>query len=338
MSDFESTEHNNRFGAVITGTGSFTPEKVLTNADLEKMVDTTDEWITSRSGIKERRIADKETAASDLCFEATKKAMAEAKIKPEELDLILIGTVTPDYLLPSTACILQDRLGAKNAAVMDIVAACSGFLYGLSVAQAFIYSGKYKTILVIGVEVLSKITNWNDRNTCVLFGDGAGAAIVQRTQENNKGILATYLCGDGSLANLLHIPVGGTRTPLTKENIDKGDQYIKMEGSEVFKSAVRSMGDAATRALKEANISSEQIDLLIPHQANIRIIEATAKRLKLPMEKVFVNIDKYGNTSAASIPIALDEARKSGRIKPGYITLLVAFGAGFTWGSAVIRW
>jgi 3-oxoacyl-[acyl-carrier-protein] synthase-3 len=338
MSDFESTEHNNRFGAVITGTGSFTPEKVLTNADLEKMVDTTDEWITTRSGIKERRIADKETAASDLSFEATKKAMEESKIKPEELDLIMIGTVTPDYLLPSTACILQDRLGAKNAAVMDIVAACSGFIYGLSVAQAFIYSGKYKTILVIGVEVLSKITNWNDRNTCVLFGDGAGAAIVQRTQENNKGILATYLRGDGSLANLLHIPVGGTRTPLTKENIDKGDQYIKMEGSEVFKSAVRSMGDAATRALKEANISAEQIDLLIPHQANIRIIEATAKRLKLPMEKVFVNIAKYGNTSAASIPIALDEARKSGRIKPGYITLLVAFGAGFTWGSAVIRW
>jgi len=329
---------SNRYDAVITGTGSSTPEKILTNAELEKMVDTTDEWITTRTGIKERRIADKETAASDLCLEATKKAMAEAKIKPEELDLIMIGTVTPDYLLPSTACILQDRLGAKNAAVMDIVAACSGFIYGLSVAQSFIYSGKYKTILVIGVEILSKITNWNDRNTCVLFGDGAGAAIVQRANENNKGILATYLCGDGSLANLLHIPVGGTRTPLTKENIDKGDHFIKMEGSEVFKSAVRSMGDAATRALKEANISAEQVDLLIPHQANIRIIEATAKRLKLPMEKVFVNIDKYGNTSAASIPIALDEARKSGRIKPGDITLLVAFGAGFTWGSAVIRW
>lgn len=329
---------SNQYDAVITGTGSSTPQKVLTNADLEKMVDTTDEWITARTGIKERRIADKETAASDLCLEATKKAMAEAKIKPEEIDLIMIGTVTPDYLLPSTACILQDRLGAKNAAVMDIVAACSGFLYGLSVAQAFIYSGKYKTILVIGVEILSKITNWNDRNTCVLFGDGAGAAIVQRANENNKGILATYLCGDGSLANLLHIPVGGTRTPLTKENIDKGDHLIKMEGSEVFKSAVRSMGDAALKALKEANIPSEQIDLLIPHQANIRIIEATAKRLKLPMEKVFVNIDKYGNTSAASIPIALDEARKSGRIQPGDITLLVAFGAGFTWGSAVIRW
>ncbi|HVP36356.1 MAG TPA: beta-ketoacyl-ACP synthase III, partial [Terriglobales bacterium] len=326
------------YEAVITGTGSSTPEKVLTNADLEKIVDTTDEWITTRTGIKERRIADNGTAASDLSFEATKKAMEEAKIKPEELDLILIGTVTPDYLLPSTACILQDKLGAKNAAVMDIVAACSGFLYGLSVAQSFIYSGKYKTILVIGVEVLSKITNWNDRNTCVLFGDGAGAAIVQRTQENNKGILSTYLCGDGSLANLLHIPVGGTRTPLTKENIDNGDQFIKMEGSEVFKSAVRSMGDAAMRALKEANLTAEQVDLLIPHQANIRIIEATAKRLKLPMEKVFVNIDKYGNTSAASIPIALDEARKSGRVKSGDVTLLVAFGAGFTWGSAVVRW
>jgi len=327
-----------KYEAVITGTGSSTPEKVLTNADLEKIVDTTDEWITTRTGIKERRIADNGTAASDLSFEATKKAMEEAKIKPEELDLILIGTVTPDYLLPSTACILQDKLGAKNAAVMDIVAACSGFLYGLSVAQSFIYSGKYKTILVIGVEVLSKITNWNDRNTCVLFGDGAGAAIVQRTQENNKGILSTYLCGDGSLANLLHIPVGGTRTPLTKENIDNGDQFIKMEGSEVFKSAVRSMGDAAMRALKEANLTAEQVDLLIPHQANIRIIEATAKRLKLPMEKVFVNIDKYGNTSAASIPIALDEARKSGRVKSGDVTLLVAFGAGFTWGSAVVRW
>jgi 3-oxoacyl-[acyl-carrier-protein] synthase-3 len=327
-----------RYDAVITGTGSFTPERVLTNADLEKMVDTTDEWITTRTGIKERRIADKETAASDLCLEATKKAMDEAKIKPEELDLIMIGTVTSDYLLPSTACILQDKLGAKNAAVMDIVAACSGFLYGLSVAQAFIYSGKYKTILVIGVEVLSKITNWNDRNTCVLFGDGAGAAIVRRANENNKGILSTYLCGDGSLANLLHIPVGGTRTPLTKENIDKGDQYIQMAGSEVFKSAVRSMGDAAMQALKQANLSAEQVNLLIPHQANIRIIEATAKRLKMPMEKVFVNIDKYGNTSAASIPIALDEARKSGRVKPGDVTLLVAFGAGFTWGSAVIRW
>jgi len=328
----------NNYSAVITGTGSSVPERILTNADLEKMVETSDEWITTRSGIKERRIADDGTAASDLSLEASKQAMEEAKVKPEEIDLILIGTITPDFLLPSTACILQDRLNAKNAGVMDIVAACSGFIYGLSVAQAFIYSGKYKTILVVGVEILSKITDWTDRNTCVLFGDGAGASIVQRSEDNNKGILATYLCGDGSLANLLHIPLGGTRVPLTKENIDKKGQYIKMEGNEVFKSAVRSMGDAALRVLKEAKISSEEVDLLIPHQANIRIIEATAKRIKLPMEKVYVNIDKYGNTSSASIPIALDEARKYGRIKPGDITLLVAFGGGFTWGSAVIRW
>jgi len=328
----------NKYNAVITGTGSSVPERVLTNADLEKMVETSDEWIITRTGIKERRIADDGTAASDLSLEASKKAMEEAKLKAEEIDLILIGTVTPDFPFPSTACILQHRLKAKNAAVLDIAAACSGFIYGLSIAQAFIYTGKYKTVLVIGVELLSKITDWTDRNTCVLFGDGAGAAIVQRTDENNKGILATYLGGDGSLANLLHIPVGGTRTPLTKENIDKRDHYLKMEGNDVFKSAVRSMGDAAVRVLEEAKISSEEVNLLIPHQANIRIIEATAKRLKLPMEKVFVNIDRYGNTSSASIPIALEEARKSGRIKPEDITVLVAFGAGFTWGSAVIRW
>jgi 3-oxoacyl-[acyl-carrier-protein] synthase-3 len=298
----------NNYSAVISGTGSFVPERVLTNADLEKMVDTSDEWITTRSGIKERRIADADIAASDLALKASIQAMEEAKVKPEEIDLILIGTVTPDFPFPSTACILQDRLKAKNAAVLDIAAACSGFIYGLSVAQAFISSGKYKTILVVGVEVLSRITDWTDRSTCVLFGDGAGAAIVQRSNDGNKGILATYLCGDGSLGNLLHIPIGGTRTPLTKENIDRRDHYLKMEGNEVFKSAVRSMGDAALRVLKEAKISPEEVDLLIPHQANIRIIEATARRLKLPMEKVYVNIDKYGNTSSASIPIALEEA------------------------------
>ncbi len=328
----------NSYSAVISGTGSCVPERVLTNADLEKMVDTSDEWITTRSGIKERRIADEGTAASDLALKASIQAMEEAKVRSEEIDLILIGTVTPDFPFPSTACVLQDRLKAKNAGVLDIAAACSGFIYGLSIAQAFISSGKYKTILVVGVEVLSRITDWTDRNTCVLFGDGAGAAIVKSSNDNNKGILATYLCGDGSLGNLLHIPIGGTRTPLTKENIDRRDHYLKMEGNEVFKSAVRSMGDAALRVLREAKIPPEEVDLLIPHQANIRIIEATAKRLKLPMEKVFVNIDKYGNTSSASIPIALEEARKSGRIKPGDITVLVAFGAGFTWGSAVIRW
>lgn len=325
-----------KVSAQITGTGSAAPRRILTNLDLEKMVDTSDGWITERTGIKERRIAEDGTAASDLALEASQKAMQEANITPEEIDLILLGTVTPDFLLPSTACILQDKLGAKNAGIMDIVAACSGFIYGLSIAQAYITSGKYKSILVIGVEVLSKITDWTDRDTCVLFGDGAGAAVVQATN-SDKGIVSTYLSGDGSLASLLHIPVGGSKTPLTPENIHQRYHFIQMKGSEVFKSAVRSMGNAAQKVIDMSGISSEDVDLLIPHQANIRIIEATAKRIKLPMDKVYVNIDRYGNTSAASIPIALDEARKNGKIKDGSKVVLVAFGAGFTWGSALIK-
>jgi 3-oxoacyl-[acyl-carrier-protein] synthase-3 len=327
---------NKKISAHITGTGSAAPEKVLTNFDLEKMVETSDQWITERTGIKQRRIADDGTAASDLALEASRKAMEEAKIKAEEIDLILLGTVTPDFLLPSTACVLQDRLGAKNAGVLDIVAACSGFIYGLSIAQAYVISGKYKNILVIGVEVLSKITDWTDRDTCVLFGDGAGAAVVQAIN-SDKGIIATYLSGDGSLSSLLHIPVGGSRIPLTSENIHQRFHFIQMKGSEVFKSAVRSMGNAAQRVIDMGGISSENVNLLIPHQANIRIIEATAKRIKLPMDKVYVNIDRYGNTSAASVPIALDEARRNGKIKDGSNVVLVAFGAGFTWGSALIR-
>lgn len=325
-----------KINARLTGTGSATPEKILTNSDLEKMVDTSDQWITERTGVKERRIADEGTAASDLSLDACRKAIEEAKITPDEIDLILVGTVTPDFLLPSTACILQDRLGAKKAAVLDIVAACSGFIYGLSIAEAYITSGKYQTVLVIGVEILSKVTNWSDRDTCVLFGDGAGAAVVQATN-SDKGIVATYLSGDGSLANLLHIPVGGTRTPLTPENIHEGSHFIQMKGSEVFKSAVRSMGDAAQKVIEMGGISQQDVDLLIPHQANIRIIEATARRIKLPMDKVYVNIHRYGNTSAASVPIALDEARKNGTIKDGSRVVVVAFGAGFTWGSALIK-
>jgi 3-oxoacyl-[acyl-carrier-protein] synthase-3 len=301
------------------------------------MVETSNEWIITRSGIKERRIVEDGMVSSDLAFEASKIALNEAGLQPDQIDLILVGTVTPDYLLPSTACILQDKLKIKKAAVMDIAAACSGFIYGLSVASAFITNGQHKNVLVIGVETLSKITNWSDRNTCVLFGDGAGAAVVSATTEE-KGILGTFLSGDGSLANLLHIPVGGTKVPLTKENIDLKQQYIQMEGSEVFKSAVRAMEDAAVHIIQKVGLSPEEIDLVIPHQANIRIIEALAKRLKLPMEKVYVNIDRYGNTSAASVPIALDEARRKGLIKEGTNTVLVAFGGGFTWGSAVIRW
>jgi 3-oxoacyl-[acyl-carrier-protein] synthase-3 len=328
---------NKKIYPQIIGTGSFTPPKVLTNFDLEKMVETSNEWIVSRSGIKERRIVEDGIASSDLAVEASKIALKDAGLEPEQIDLILVGTVTPDYILPSTACIVQDKLKIKNAAVLDIVAACSGFLYGLSIASSFITIDQYKNVLVIGVETLSKITNWSDRNTCVLFGDGAGAAVVSATTEE-KGILGTFLSGDGSLANLLHIPVGGTKVPLTKENIDLKQQYIQMEGSEVFKSAVRAMEDAATHIIQKVGLSPEEIDLVIPHQANIRIIEALAKRLKQPMEKVYVNIDRYGNTSAASVPIALDEARKKGLIKEGSKTVLVAFGGGFTWGSAVIKW
>ncbi len=326
-----------RTNSKITGTGSFAPPRILTNYDLEKMVETSDEWIIARTGIRERRIAEDGTGPSDLAFEASKIALKEAGVEPEQIDLILLGTVTPDYPLPSTACILQDKLKAKNAAVLDIVAACSGFIYGLSIASAFIAIGQYKNVLVIGVETLSKIVNWEDRNTCVLFGDGAGAAVVSATEEEG-GILGTFLSGDGSLANLLHIPVGGAKAPLTNENIHLKQHYISMQGSEVFKSAVRAMEDAAEHIIQKVGLSSEQIDLLIPHQANIRIIEALAKRLKLPMDKVYVNIDRYGNTSAASVPIALDEARRKGLIKKGSNTVLVAFGAGFTWGSAVIRW
>jgi 3-oxoacyl-[acyl-carrier-protein] synthase-3 len=328
---------NRKVNSKITGTGSFAPSRILTNYDLEKMVDTSDEWIITRTGIKERRISENGTGTSDLALEASRIALTEANLQPEQVDLILLGTVTPDYLLPSTACILQDKLKAKNAAVLDIAAACSGFIYGLSIASAFIAMGQYKNVLVIGVETLSKITNWEDRNTCVLFGDGAGAAVVSATTED-KGILGTLLSGDGSLANLLHIPMGGAKAPLTRENIDLKQHYICMQGNEVFKSAVRAMESSAKRIIQEVGLSTQEVDLLIPHQANIRIIEALAKRLKIPMDKVYVNIDRYGNTSAASVPIALDEARKSGRIKKESNTVLVAFGAGFTWGSAVIKW
>ena len=326
-----------RVNSMITGTGSFAPSRILTNCDLERMVETSDEWIRTRTGITERRISENGIGSSDLSLEASKIALKEANLEPGQIDLILLGTVTPDYLLPSTACILQDKLGAKNAAVVDVVAACSGFIYGLSIASAFIAIGQYKNVLVIGVETLSKITNWEDRNTCVLFGDGAGAAVVSATTED-KGILGTFLSGDGSLANLLHIPVGGTKTPLSKENFDLKKHYICMQGNEVFKSAVRAMEGAAKHIIGKVGLAASDIDLLIPHQANIRIIEALAKRLKVPMDKVYVNIDRYGNTSAASVPIALDEARKRGVIQEGSNTVLVAFGAGFTWGSAVIKW
>lgn len=321
----------------IAGIGFYVPKKVLTNFDLEKMVDTTDEWIRTRTGVRERRIADDNEATSDLAIEAARKALEDAQISHQEIDLIIVATLSPDYLFPSTSCLVQDKLGIKDAWAFDIEAACSGFIYALSVAEAFIKSGSYKTALVIGAEVFSRIVDWTDRNTCVLMGDGAGAVIL-REVENGKGILSTYLGADGSRADLLKQPAGGSRLPAAEETVRQGLHYFKMQGNEVFKLAVRIMSESVITALKKAGLSNKDIDLIIPHQANIRILNAMARRLSLPMEKLVVNLDKYGNTTAASIPIALDEAVKQGRIKEGDIVVLVAFGAGLTWGASVIRW
>ena len=321
----------------IISTGSYLPERILTNFDLEKIVDTSDEWITERTGIKERRIASENQAASDLAYEASRSALEKASLKAEDIDLLIAATVTGDMPFPSTACILQHRLGAKNAAAFDINAACSGFLYGLYVADSFIRSGMHKRVLIIGVEVLSKITDWDDRTTCVLFGDGAGAAIVEPTEEE-RGIISMHINSNGSMWDLLHIPGGGSRYPVSKDSLDKRLHYIKMKGNETFKVAVRTLEDLVLRILKDNKLDPSQLSLLIPHQANLRIIQATADRLGLPMDKVLINLDKYGNTSAASIPIALDEAVMTGRIKDGDYILLEAFGGGLTWASALIKW
>ncbi len=325
--------------ASIIGTGSYLPETVLTNFDLEKMVDTSDEWIRQRTGIVERRIAEDDIATSDLSVQAARLAIKKAQIDPLEIEMILVATVTPDTFFPSTACYVQKGIGAKNASAMDISAACAGFLYGLDLANGLIISGQYDTILVVGGEVFNNIVDWNDRNTCVLFGDGAGAAVVQATEEP-KGILASYIGSDGDYAadiSLLGIPAGGSRMPVTSEAIDQNLNKIQMNGREVFKLGVRLMPEAAERALQKANVSVDDIDLLIPHQANLRIIEAVGQRLGVPREKVYVNVDKYGNTSAATVIIALDEAIQDGRAKPGDLILLVTFGAGLTWGSTLLR-
>ncbi len=321
----------------ILSTGSAVPDKVLTNLDLEKMVDTSDEWIRTRTGIRERRIADDETATSDLVIEASKRAMEAAGMGPKDLDAIIVGTVTPDMLFPSTACFVQKGLGINEIPAFDVSAACSGFLYGLTIAQGLIANKTYEIILLAGAETLSKILDWTDRSTCVLFGDGAGACIVVQS-EDERGILSMHLGADGSLGDLLKQPGGGSRFPASPETLEKGLHYVKMKGNDVFKYAVRAMEDSALKALRKANLTSDDVDLLIPHQANLRIMRATAKRLGIPAEKVFVNIDRYGNISAGSIPIALDEANRMGRIKEGDILLLDAFGGGFTWGAAVMRW
>jgi 3-oxoacyl-[acyl-carrier-protein] synthase-3 len=320
----------------ILGLGKYLPEKVLTNADLEKMVDTSDEWITTRTGIKERHIAAKDEATSDLAVNAAKQALKNAGLKASELDLIIVGTVTPDMPFPSTATIVQAKLGAKNAFCFDISAACAGYIYAITIAQQFIARGTCKNALVIGAETLSRITDWEDRNTCVLFGDGAGAAILGESK--GQGILSAYLGSDGTKTDLLKMPGGGSRNPATAQTIKDRLHYIKMEGSELFKIAVTSMADAALMALKEAGLKCADVNWIIPHQANLRIINAVAKRLGFVNAQVYLNIEKYGNMSSACVAIALCEAAEEGKIKKGDIVLLDAFGGGLVWGALIIKW
>jgi 3-oxoacyl-[acyl-carrier-protein] synthase-3 len=320
----------------IIGVGEYLPKKVLTNADLEKMVDTSDEWITTRTGIKERRLAAKGEAASDLAVKAAKEALDNAKLKPEDLELIIVATITPDMQTPSTACIIQNALGAKKAISFDISAACAGFVYALVVAQQFIARGAAKNALVVGTEVLSSITDWKDRNTCILFGDGAGAAVLAEVKSG--GIISSYLGGDGSIYDILMVPAGGSRMPATKETIEKRQHYLQMRGNELFKIAVKAMHNAACVVLERAGLKGEDIDLVIPHQANVRIIMAVAKKLGLTEDKIYLNIEKYGNMSSASTATALCEAVKVGKIKKGDIVLLDAFGAGLVWGACIMKW
>jgi len=322
--------------ARIAGTGSYVPTKVLTNADLERMVATSDEWIRERTGIRERHIAGAGEACSDLAVQAGKRALAAAGLAAADLDMILVATCTGDYPLPATACLVQHQLGATKAAACDLSAACCGFVYTLSVADAYVKTGM-RHVLVIGSEVMSAITDWTDRNTCVLFGDGAGAAVIS-TNDGEQGILSTHLRSDGSLCELIAVPGGGSRTPPSEKVIAERMQYIKMKGHETFKVAVRTLEEIARETLEANHLRVEDLDLYVPHQANVRILKAVMERLGLPLEKVMLNLNRYGNTSAASIPIALDEAVRTGRIKDGSLVMLGAFGAGLTWASAMIRW
>ena len=321
----------------VSGVGSYVPAKILTNADLEKMVDTSDEWITTRTGIKERRLAAKDEFTSDLATKAALQAMRMAGVIAEQLDLIIVATITPDMPFPSTSCLVQQKLGAHRAAAFDIEAACSGFIYGLEIAQQFIMSRTYDTVLVVGAEKLSSIVDWEDRNTCVLFGDGAGAAVLQN-RPNAHGLLTAVMGADGQKSDLLFMPGGGSRCPATAHSVASRLHHLRMEGKGTFKNAVQAMQTAAEEALRRCEIDISRIKCVIPHQANRRIIEAVGERLGARPEQLFVNVDKYGNTSAASVAIALDEAVGSGRVQRGDLILLIVFGAGLTWGAAVIEW
>lgn len=322
---------------VILGTGSELPAKVLTNAALERIVDTSDEWITTRTGITERRVLEEGKGNADMAYRASVRALKDAGMEAKDLEAIIMGTVTPDYPFPSSACVLEDMLGARKVFSFDVNAACSGFLNALAVADSFIRTGMIRNALVVGSDALSRLLDWKDRTTCILFGDGAGAVVVGASSDGTHGILSTRLRTDGSYVKALYVPAGGSLKPATLESVRKNEHTITMNGKEVFKVAVRSMEEISREALDEAGVSVDEVSLVVPHQANLRIITALAERLDIPMSRVMVNLDKYGNTSAASVPVALDEARRQGRIRPGDIVLLNAFGAGFAWGAAVIR-
>lgn len=323
--------------ARITGTGSYIPEKVLTNFDIEKFLDTSDEWIRTRTGISERRIAADDENTSDLATKASERALEMAGVRPEELDLIVMGTITGDYPWPATACVVQANLGAVNSGAYDVSAACSGFIYALSAAADRIQAGNAKKILVIGAEIMTRICDWKDRNTCILFGDGAGAVVLEAVEGEN-GVLSTHLHADGSQLELLYQPGFGTKMLVSAEALERREYFLEMQGNEVFKVAVRNMTEAGKEALAANNMTSADVSLFVPHQANLRILEAVAKRLKLMDERTYINVDRFGNTSGATIPIALDEANRAGRIKEGDILLFDAFGGGFTWASALVRW
>jgi len=322
----------------VASIGVAVPPGILTNADLTRMLDTSDEWIVERTGIRERHIAGPQQTVALLAREASERALAGAGVAATDIDAIVLATATPDRLLPSTACDLQALIGAENAAAFDIGAACPGYVYALTVAEGLIASGQSEIVLVVGAEKLSTITDFQDRSTAILFGDGAGASVVRRSTRPGRGILSTFIKSDGRLAPLLYRPGGGAVDPISEKVVCERSHYLRMAGREVFKAAVLAMADACDQALRRAGITADQVDLLVPHQANLRIIEATAKHAGLPMSKVMVNVDRYGNTSSASIPLALEQAIAEGRVGPGSVVLLVAFGAGFTWGSAVIRW
>lgn len=336
---WDMMDESTKTGIVVTiaGTGAYLPERVLTNADLEAMVETSDEWIVTRTGMRERRIARVDEPTSEMAAAAARQALESAGVTAEDIDLIIVATVTPDMPFPSTACIVQDAIGASDALCFDLEAACSGFVYAMEVGRGMIVSGLYKNALVIGAEKMSAVTDWEDRGTCVLFGDGAGAVVLQGSNNGSRGILATTVGADGSLRELLMIPAGGSRIPASHDSVDQRQHYMKMAGNNVFKHAVRCMSDAGRNALEKAELTIDDVDWVVPHQANMRIIQAISDRVGIPMDKFVVNLDRLGNTTAATVPLALDEAVRDGRIQKGDIVLMIVFGGGFTWGASVLE-